>query len=175
MQLYKDKWASFEELPNFRVVYLCPPWESMCGIWWRAPVPHRREGYQPPRFAVSFQLITSILHSHTIIPFWGRGSFICKDCSSFRRNFSAYIPTCTTWQNFYLLVDTPFVLFELLIKRWKLENQNLEINTLCFTHPLKKGLDEKINTWLLTPVFVVIYQAEHNLWCPENVGWENFA
>ena len=134
MQLYKDKWASFEELPNFRVVYLCPPWESMCGIWWRAPVPHRREGYQPPRFAVSFQLITSILHSHTIIPFWGRGSFICKDCSSFRRNFSAYIPTCTTWQNFYLLVDTPFVLFELLIKRWKLENQNLEIHYVYFIY-----------------------------------------
>ena len=22
---------------------------------------------------------------------------------------------------------------------------------------------------------MVIYQAEHNLWCPVNVGWENFA
>ena len=43
------------------------------------------------------------------------------------------------------------------------------------THPHKKGLVEKINTRLLTPVFIVIYQAEHNLWCPENVGWGNFA
>ena len=45
---------------------------------------------------------------------------------------------------------------------------------LC-THPLKKGLDKKINIRLLTPVFIIIYQAKHNLWCPENVGWENFA
>ena len=43
------------------------------------------------------------------------------------------------------------------------------------THPLKKGLDKIIYAWHLTPVFIVIYQAEHNLWCPENVGWENFA
>ena len=43
------------------------------------------------------------------------------------------------------------------------------------THPLKKGLDKKINIRLLTPVFIIIYQAEHNLWCPENVGWGNFA
>ena len=43
------------------------------------------------------------------------------------------------------------------------------------THPLKKGLDKKINIRLLTPVFIIIYQAEHNLWCPGNVGWENFA
>ena len=46
---------------------------------------------------------------------------------------------------------------------------------LSRTHPLKKGLDKKIYAWHLTPVFIVIYQAEHNLWCPENVGWENFA
>ena len=44
-----------------------------------------------------------------------------------------------------------------------------------FTHPLKKGLDKKINIRLLTPVFIIIYQAEHNLWCPGNVGWGNFA
>ena len=51
-------------------------------------------------------------------------------------------------------------------------------SALCIspvTHPLKKGLDKKINTWLLTPVFIIIYQAKHNLWCPENVGWGNFA
>ena len=44
-----------------------------------------------------------------------------------------------------------------------------------FTHPLKKGLDKIIYAWHLTPVFIIIYQAEHNLWCPENVGWGNFA
>ena len=43
------------------------------------------------------------------------------------------------------------------------------------THPLKKGLDKKINIRLLTPVFIIIYQAEPNLWCPGNVGWGNFA
>ena len=43
------------------------------------------------------------------------------------------------------------------------------------THPLKKGLDKKINIRLSTPVFIVIYQAKHNLWCPGNVGWEIFA
>ena len=43
------------------------------------------------------------------------------------------------------------------------------------TYPLKKGLDKKINIRLLTPFFIIIYQAEHNLWCPSNVGWENFA
>ena len=51
----------------------------------------------------------------------------------------------------------------------------VKILNMGHTHPLKKGLDEKINTWLLTPIFIIIYQAEHNLWCPENVGWENFA
>ena len=45
----------------------------------------------------------------------------------------------------------------------------------ALTHPHKKGLVEKINTRLLTSVFIVIYQAEHNLWCPENVRWGNFA
>ena len=46
---------------------------------------------------------------------------------------------------------------------------------LHITHPLRKGLDKKINIRLLTPVFIIIYQDEHNLWCPGNVGWENFA
>ena len=43
------------------------------------------------------------------------------------------------------------------------------------THPLKKALDKKINIRLLTPIFIVIYQAKQNLWCPRNVGWGNFA
>ena len=41
--------------------------------------------------------------------------------------------------------------------------------------PHKKGLVKKINTRLLTPVFIIIYLAEHNLWCLGNVGWGNFA
>ena len=43
------------------------------------------------------------------------------------------------------------------------------------THPLKKGLVLKINIRLLTLLFGVIYQAGHDLWCPLNDGWENFA
>ena len=43
------------------------------------------------------------------------------------------------------------------------------------THPLKNSLDEKINTWLSTSVFIIIYQAKHNLRCPENEGWVNSA
>ena len=51
----------------------------------------------------------------------------------------------------------------------------IRINSNLLTHPLKKGLDKKINIRLLTPVFIIIYQAELNLWCPGNVGWGNFA
>ena len=60
----------------------------------------------------------------------------------------------------------------------KLGTETLIFCRLCFiyfTHPLKKGLDKKIYAWLLTLVSIIIYQAEHNLWCPENVGWGNFA
>ena len=44
-----------------------------------------------------------------------------------------------------------------------------------FTHPHKKGPVMKNYTRHLTSFSMVIYQAEHNLWCPVNVGWENFA
>ena len=43
------------------------------------------------------------------------------------------------------------------------------------THPHKKGPVMKNYTRHLTSFPMVIYQAEHNLWCPVNVGWENFA
>ena len=43
------------------------------------------------------------------------------------------------------------------------------------THPPKKGPVMKNYTRHLTSFPIVIYQAEHNLWCPVNVGWENFA
>ena len=44
-----------------------------------------------------------------------------------------------------------------------------------YTHPHKKGPVMKNYTRHLTSFSMVIYQAEHNLWCPVNVGWENFA
>ena len=50
---------------------------------------------------------------------------------------------------------------------WYNHNQQ---QSFIHTYPLKKGLDKKINIRLLTPVFIIIYQAKHNLWCPENVG-----
>ena len=43
------------------------------------------------------------------------------------------------------------------------------------THPHKKGPVMKNYTRHLTSFSMVIYQAKHNLWCPVNVGWENFA
>ena len=43
------------------------------------------------------------------------------------------------------------------------------------THPHKKGPVMKNYTRHWTSFPMVIYQAEHNLWCPVNVGWENFA
>ena len=43
------------------------------------------------------------------------------------------------------------------------------------THPHKKGPVMKNYTRHLTSFSMVIYQAEHILWCPVNVGWENFA
>ena len=43
------------------------------------------------------------------------------------------------------------------------------------THPHKKGLVMKNYTRHLTSFSMVIYQAEHDLRCPINVGWENFA
>ena len=43
------------------------------------------------------------------------------------------------------------------------------------THPHKKGQVMKNYTRHLTSFSMVIYQAEHNLWCPVNAGWENFA
>ena len=46
---------------------------------------------------------------------------------------------------------------------------------LGYTHPHKKGPVMKNYTRHLTSFSMVIYQAEHNLWCPVNVGWENFA
>ena len=47
--------------------------------------------------------------------------------------------------------------------------------TELFTHPHKKDPVMKNHTRHLTSFSMVIYQAEHNLWCPVNVGWENFA
>ena len=49
------------------------------------------------------------------------------------------------------------------------ENQHLG------THPHKKGPVMEIYARHLTSFSMVIYQAEHNLWCPGNVGWGNFA
>ena len=46
---------------------------------------------------------------------------------------------------------------------------------LCITHPHKKGPVMEIYARHLTSFSMVIYQAEHNLWCPGNGGWENFA
>ena len=46
---------------------------------------------------------------------------------------------------------------------------------LHHTHPHKKGPVMKNYARHLTSFPMVIYQAEHNLWCPVNVGWENFA
>ena len=43
------------------------------------------------------------------------------------------------------------------------------------THPHKKGPVMKNYTRHLTSFSMVIYQAEHILWCPENAGWENLA
>ena len=43
------------------------------------------------------------------------------------------------------------------------------------THPHKKGPVMENYTRHLTSFSMVIYQAEHDLWCPINVGWENFA
>ena len=43
------------------------------------------------------------------------------------------------------------------------------------THPHKKGPVMENYTRHLTSFSMVIYQAEHGLWCPVNVGWENFA
>ena len=43
------------------------------------------------------------------------------------------------------------------------------------THPNKKGPVMKNYTRHLTSFSMVIYQAEHDLWCPINVGWENIA
>ena len=51
----------------------------------------------------------------------------------------------------------------------------LKVLIFHYTHPLKKGLVVKINIRLLTLLFGVIYQAGHDLWCPVNDGWENFA
>ena len=43
------------------------------------------------------------------------------------------------------------------------------------THPHKKGPVMENYSRHLTSFSMVIYQAEHDLWCPINVGWENFA
>ena len=43
------------------------------------------------------------------------------------------------------------------------------------THPHKKGPVMENYTRHLTSFSMVIYQAEHDLWCPKNVGWENFS
>ena len=43
------------------------------------------------------------------------------------------------------------------------------------THPHKKGPVMENYSRHLTSISIVIYQAEHDLWCPINVGWENFA
>ena len=51
--------------------------------------------------------------------------------------------------------------------------QHREINVT--THPHKKGPVRKNYTRHLTSFSMVIYQAEHDLWYPINVGWENFA
>ena len=50
-----------------------------------------------------------------------------------------------------------------------------DIKNIWYTHPHKKGPVMKNYTRHLTSFSMVIYQAEHDLWCPTNVGWENFA
>ena len=49
------------------------------------------------------------------------------------------------------------------------------INNELPTHPHKKGPVTENYTKHLTSFSMVIYQAEHDLWCPINVGWKNFA
>ena len=46
---------------------------------------------------------------------------------------------------------------------------------ISHTHPHKKGPVMENYSRHLTSFSMVIYQAEHDLWCPINVGWENFA
>ena len=43
------------------------------------------------------------------------------------------------------------------------------------THPYKKGPVMENCTRHLTSFSIVIYQAKRDLWCPVNVGWENFS
>ena len=54
-------------------------------------------------------------------------------------------------------------------------NKYLRNQTYYHTHPHKKGPVMENYTRHLTSFSMVIYQAEHDLWCPINVGWENFA
>ena len=53
----------------------------------------------------------------------------------------------------------------------------MQSTCICVTHPHKKGPVMEIYARHLTSFSMVIYQAEHDLclWCPINVGWENFA
>ena len=94
----------------------------------------------------------------------------CSTCSCWCHASScspwSYCPPCATCPMLPCSSCSPRVTYFL-------QSSYLPISS--FTHPLKKGLDKKINIRLLTPVFIIIYQAEHNLWCPGNVGWENFA
>ena len=50
-----------------------------------------------------------------------------------------------------------------------------EQTNIRITHPHKKGPVIENYTRHRTSFSMVIYQAEHNLWYPVNVGWENFA
>ena len=66
-------------------------------------------------------------------------------------------------------------LHHMLVALSKIQTFVFSWTPLLYTHPHKKGPVMKNYTRHLTSFSIVIYQAKHNLWCPVNVGWENFA
>ena len=62
-----------------------------------------------------------------------------------------------------------------LLRAYELSDGTFSSTIDHCTHPHKKGPVMEIYARHLTSFSMVIYQAEHNLWCPGNGGWENFA